>query len=297
MKAMTVSVLMITYNHSKYIKQAVESVLEQKTNFDFELIIANDCSPDNTDEIINDIIKNNPNGYKIKYYSHQKNIGMMSNFIFLTEQAIGKYCALCEGDDFWTDNYKLEKQVSFLDSNLDYSICFHNVQILTNEGLITENPLIALDTSTILDLAKGNYIHTPSVVYRNHLIPKLPDYFKKAPVGDYFLHMLNAKYGKIKYIDENMAVYRVHETSYWSSKKQSERELIWIKFLKNIKENFSPEIQILIKNQIHTLKKNNKKIIGFGAPAKATTALNFIAATKPIMMAKKENNATISPRL
>ena len=130
MKAMTVSVLMITYNHSKYIKQAVESVLEQKTNFDFELIIANDCSPDNTDEIINDIIKNNPNGYKIKYYSHQKNIGMMSNFIFLTEQATGKYCALCEGDDFWTDNYKLEKQVSFLDSNLDYSICFHNVQIL-----------------------------------------------------------------------------------------------------------------------------------------------------------------------
>jgi len=259
MKAMTVSVLMITYNHSKYIKQAVESVLEQKTNFDFELIIANDCSPDNTDEIINDIIKNNPNGYKIKYYSHQKNIGMMSNFIFLTEQAIGKYCALCEGDDFWTDNYKLEKQVSFLDSNLDYSICFHNVQILTNEGLITENPLIALDTSTILDLAKGNYIHTPSVVYRNHLIPKLPDYFKKAPVGDYFLHMLNAKYGKIKYIDENMAVYRVHETSYWSSKKQSERELIWIKFLKNIKENFSTEIQILIKNQIHTLKKNNKE--------------------------------------
>ena len=63
----------------------------------------------------------------------------------------------------------------------------------------------------------------------------------------------------VKYIDENMAVYRVHETSYWSSKKQSERELIWIKFLKNIKENFSPEIQILIKNQIQTLKKNNKE--------------------------------------
>jgi glycosyltransferase involved in cell wall biosynthesis len=256
---MTVSVLMITYNHSKYIKQAVESILEQKTNFNFELIIANDCATDNTDTIIDDIIKINPNGYKIKYFSHKKNLGMMPNFIFLMEQAKGVYCALCEGDDYWTDNYKLQKQVNFLDENLDYSICFHNVQILTIDGIKTENPIIAFETSTIKDLARGNYIHTPSVMYRNHLIPKLPDYFKNAPVGDYFLHMLNAKYGKIKYIDENMAVYRVHETSYWSSKKQSERELIWIGFLKNIQENFSPEIQILIKHQINSLKKNNKE--------------------------------------
>ena len=252
---MTVSVLMITYNHSEYIKQAVESILEQKTDFDFELIIANDCSPDTTDEVVNDIIKTNPNGYKVKYFSHKKNIGMMPNFIFLMQQAAGKFCALCEGDDYWTDPLKLQKQVDFLEANLDYSICFHNVEILNNGLLKQDNPKKrTLETSTIFDLANGNYIHTPSVMYNNHLIPNLPEYFKNSPIGDYFLHMLNAKYGKIKYIDENMAVYRVHNSSYWSSKKQIEREIIWINFIKNIKENFEPKVQNLLEIQINRIK-------------------------------------------
>lgn len=252
---MTVSVLMITYNHSKYIKQAIESILEQKTNFDFELLIANDCAPDNTDEIVNEIIKTNPSGTKIKYYSHKKNIGIMPNFIFLIEKASGKYCALCEGDDYWTDSLKLQKQVDFLNSNIEYSICFHNVEILNKGELKQYNSKKRIpETSTILDLANGNYIHTPSVLYRNHLIPKLPDYFNNAPVGDYFLHMLNAKYGKIKYFDENMAVYRVHDTSYWSSKKQIDRELIWIDFIKNIKENFDSEVQSILEKQIIKLE-------------------------------------------
>lgn len=253
---MEVSVCMITYNHSNYIKKAIESILNQVTNFDFELIIANDCSPDNTNDIINNIIATNPNGHKIKYINLPTNIGIMPNFLSTLKLCNGRYVALCEGDDYWTNNNKLQIQADFLNQNLDYSICFHSIDIETN-GKISEDNITAkvASTTTIIDLAKGNYIHTPSVMYRNHLIPKLPDYFKNAPVGDYFLHMLNAKYGKIKYIDENMAVYRVHETSYWSSKKQSERELIWIGFLKNIQENFSPEIQILIEDQINSLKK------------------------------------------
>jgi glycosyltransferase involved in cell wall biosynthesis len=254
---MTLSIAMITYGHSKFIKQAIESVLMQQTTFDFELIISNDCSPDTTDEIVQEIIDTNPNGHKIKYFSHKKNLGMMPNFIFLLEQCRGNYIALCEGDDYWTDPQKLQKQVLFLEDNKEFSICFHNVKTLAGTQFNEENSRKNIaSVSTINDLATYNYIHTPSVVYRNGLIPEFPAYFSTAPIGDYFLHMLNAKYGKIKYIDEVMAVYRLHDTSYWSSKEKSDKLKIWIDFIQKIKENFDADIQIILDQQIKKCTKS-----------------------------------------
>ncbi|RZK16423.1 MAG: glycosyltransferase, partial [Flavobacterium sp.] len=98
-----VAVYMITYNHESYITQAIEGVLMQKTNFDYELIISNDCSIDNTDKIIKNIIDTNPKGYLIKYYNQKKNIGMNANFFFATDKCNGEYMAFCEGDDYWID--------------------------------------------------------------------------------------------------------------------------------------------------------------------------------------------------
>lgn len=256
---MTVSIVMITYNHTLYIKQAIESVLMQKTSFYFELIVSNDCSSDTTDEIISDVIKTNENGYKIKYFSHQKNLGMMPNFIFSLAQCKGKYIALCEGDDYWTDPLKLQKQVDFLEKNTDFSICFHNVFIQNNEILKKDNLKKRIPSvTTIYDLAKNNYIHTPSVVYRRGLIPVFPDYFKESPIGDYLLHLLNAKYGKIKYIDEIMAVYRIHDSSYWSSKENEDQDIILINFMNNIKEYFDTETQNIFEKQI--IKLQYKKL-------------------------------------
>ena len=254
---MKLSICMITYNHTDYLKQAIDGVLMQKTNFDYELVIANDNSPDNSDEIIQDYIKTHPEGHKIKYLHNTLNIGMMPNFVKALTNCSGEYIALCEGDDYWTDANKLQKQVDFLDNNLDYSICFHHASIDT-KGVITEDAITlkSNQTTTIEDLAKGNYIHTCSVVFRNKLFNQFPSYFAKAPVGDYFLHMLNARFGKIYCIEEIMANYRVHETSYWSSKQQEERTAIWIDFLENMKENFTAEIQILLTNQIEAVKRS-----------------------------------------
>lgn len=247
----TVSVNMITYKHESYIEQAIKGILMQQTDFDYELIIADDCSPDRTEEIVNDIIKTHSQGSKIKYLRHKKNIGMQANGIFAFNQCSGKYVALCEGDDYWTDPLKLQKQVDFLEANLDYSICYHKVQVLRN-GVLEEDDITSevLETTTIKDLAKGNYIHTCSVVFRNKLFNKLPKYFHNAPVGDYFLHMLNAKYGKIKFLNEFMSVYRLHNSSIWSSQTQSKREEIWIDFLKNIRKNFDSEVQEILNDQI-----------------------------------------------
>ena len=120
---------MITYGHEKYIEEAINGVLMQECRFPIELIISNDCSPDNTNNIINNIIKNHPKSDIIRYINHEKNIGMMPNFISALRNVNSKYVAICEGDDYWIDRFKLQKQVDFMEKNLDFSMCFHSVQI------------------------------------------------------------------------------------------------------------------------------------------------------------------------
>lgn len=205
-----VSVVMITYGHENYIRQAIEGVLMQNCDFDVELIVANDCSPDTTDYIINDIIQNHPQGKWITYHKHPKNLGMMPNFIFALQQAQGEYIALCEGDDYWTDPFKLQKQVDFLEANPDYVLCFHKVKILKTNGELVDDFITKVPENyeTQETLARlGNYIHTPSVVFRN-ILRKFPEEFEMSPIGDYFLYMMLAEHGKFKYMDEEMAVYR-----------------------------------------------------------------------------------------
>jgi len=207
---MKVSVCMITYGHEKYLQEAIEGVLIQECDFEVELIVANDGSPDGTDEIVKDIIANHPKGSWISYFKQQTNVGMMPNFIFALQQTKGKYIALCEGDDYWTDPLKLQKQVDFLEANPDYVLCFHKIKILKPNGELVNDFITKVPENyeTQVDLAtRGNYIHTPSVVFRN-VIKEFPFEFALTPVGDYFLYMLVTEHGKIKYIDQEMAVYR-----------------------------------------------------------------------------------------
>ncbi|MFK7059230.1 glycosyltransferase [Flavobacterium oreochromis] len=258
---MKISVCMITYNHEKYIKQAIESVLMQVTDFDFELIISNDNSNDYTDKVINDLLTSHPKANRIKYIKNQQNLGMMLNFVQALQNCQGEYVALCEGDDYWTDPKKIQKQVDFLDKNPSFSICYHSVAI--DEGTtISEDHITKKvnEHTTIHDLALGNYIHTCSVVYRNNLFVNFPDYFYYAPVGDYFIHLLNAQYGDIYHISEKMANYRIHNSSYWSSKADKERISIWIEFLEKITPLFNTEVQLILKKQIASHIKNKKKI-------------------------------------
>lgn len=202
-----ISVVMITYGHEKYIHQAIEGVFMQKTNFDIEFIIANDFSPDASDEIIRELIKKAPANITVKYTRHEKNKGMMPNFIWALEQASGKYTAVCEGDDYWTSEDKLQKQVDFLESNDDFSLCFHRVYYLKDEKLILTNHIEEDKEYTFSDITKHNFINTLSVVFRNGIV-KIPDWFHYIEIGDYPLWILLAEKGKLKYISEIMGVYR-----------------------------------------------------------------------------------------
>jgi len=253
-----VSVCMITYNHANYIEKAIDSILSQIGNFEIELVIANDNSPDNSEEIIKTCIQNNSTKHKIKYIRNTQNIGMMLNF----EQAInlcdGEFLAICDGDDYWTSPNKIQEQLDFLLVNKEFSICFHAVAI-DNKGVI-ENDAITkkLNPNTsINDLVKGNYIHTCSVLYNNIDKIKLPKNFSKVKVGDYYLHMLFAKKGNIHYIDKVLAHYRIHDTSYWSSKQQIDREKIWIDFIYSIKNEFDLSVKYKLNKQIFNMKRSS----------------------------------------
>lgn len=236
-----VSVVMITYGHENYISEAIRGVLMQKTDFPVEFIIANDHSPDNSDSVIKELIQNAPENITVKYHLHEKNIGMMPNFIWAFNQSKGKYVALCEGDDYWTDELKLQKQVDFLEQNEDYSICFHRTDDLLNGELVQLHYTFAGEqerTFTTPNIIKNNIIHTPSAVLRK--TEKIPDWFLELQMGDYPLYLLTSLKGKIKYLPEMMAVYRAG-VGVWGSKSTEFRELNLLKSLSVICKNFPDE--------------------------------------------------------
>ncbi|WP_445737896.1 glycosyltransferase family 2 protein [Mariniflexile sp.] len=252
-----VSVVMITYGHEKFIEEAVNSVLMQECDFHIELILANDASPDKTDSVIQHILKSHPRASSIHYFKHVHNIGMMPNFIFALKQCRGKYIALCEGDDYWTDSLKLQKQVDFLEANADYNICFHKVRLFNQaENKFTEDQLTreVPSSTNINDLAVGNYIHTPSVVIRNNFM--FPKWFVKSPIGDWSLYMIAVKNQKIKKLEAIMAVYRVHNKSIWSLKSEEYRVLKTIKSVELLisSKGISSETKKILKLQVRNLK-------------------------------------------
>ena len=210
-----VSVVMITYAHELYIQEAIESVLMQECDFEVELIVANDCSPDRTDAIVKDLIQTHPKGHWINYTRHETNKGMMGNFVWTLNRASSKYIALCEGDDYWTDPLKLQKQVDFLEGNAVYSMCSHQTESFFNHnkkisrtiGVFTEG----FEILTTKDIIRGGYIiHTSSLVLRKNTLNFL-EYFSQIHSGDIFLTLTGSLSGPIFVIQSIMSSYRLHE--------------------------------------------------------------------------------------
>lgn len=219
---------MITYKHEKFIAQAIEGVLVQKTDFDFHLFIGDDASPDNTSSIVEDYKKRFPG--KISYIRHETNIGMHANFMGLYSLAKTKYIALCEGDDYWCDEYKLQKQVDFLERNSNYVLCFTRGLIFNT---FSEQKQVNLDLETGKDLTIGHFIKrndqlTATVLIRNDANLKLPDFMIRSPFGDLLVYlwvMYNAS-AKAFCLPDVTAVYRIHSGGVHGHHHQSKEKLI-----------------------------------------------------------------------
>ena len=208
-----VSIAMITYNHEEFIEQSINGVLMQECNFEIELLISNDNSPDNTDSVIKKILKNHPKANLIKYINRTENVGMMPNFISTLTQCTGKFIALCEGDDYWTDPLKLQKQFDFLESNYDYSMICHNAKIIyegiDKEPISFNKKKVECDIN-INEIITQWAIPTASIFLRNEIINPLPTWFSEIYSGDFTIALLCANTGKIKFLPETMSIYRVN---------------------------------------------------------------------------------------
>ncbi len=217
---MKVSVCVPTYNHEAYIAQMLDGALQQQTTFPFEIVVGDDASTDQAPAIIRRYAEKYPD--RIRAYLHTTNLGPASprefagrnNVLFLLKACRGKYVALCEGDDYWTDPYKLQKQVDFLDTHVDFAICHHNVRVTYEDG--SPEHLFNLPSqkavSTVEDLLRDEwFMATASVMYRNYFLTEdFADWHAQAAAGDWALVIQLAARGKIGYLNEVMGVYRKH---------------------------------------------------------------------------------------
>lgn len=213
----TVSVITLVYNHQNTIKQCLDSILAQQTDFGIELIIGEDCSVDSSMEIISEYLDKYPE--IIRVITAEKNVGMMMNFHRCENSCRGKYIAICEGDDFWTNPDKLQKQVEYMENHSECSLCFHSHSNLYDDGTMKEVlPPLVKDIYTIQDilLYDGSFMATCSMIYRCEFVRKYPQWVIDAPVGDAPTMLYCAFNGHIKYIPHNMAVYRSSNNSAWS---------------------------------------------------------------------------------
>lgn len=216
-----VDIPMATYNHGKFIAQAIESVLAQKTDFEFRLIIGDDCSTDDTQAIVSDYARRHPG--RIETLFHPERLGVAHRDrvgVKLLRLCKAKYVSMLDGDDYWTSPYKLQKQVDFLEARPEFSMCFHDASVIYQDGSEPTRNMCRPDqkeVTTLEDLLAGNFIPTCSVLFRGALLAELPDWFFDMPTGDWPLNVLNAERGKVGYINEVMAAYRVHRGGYWST--------------------------------------------------------------------------------
>ena len=218
------SVCIQAYNHEKTIKRCLDSILLQKTDFDYEILIGEDCSNDQTRSICAEYAQRYPSKIRLFLHDRSNNIKIDGrptgryNFIYNLNSCRGKYIALCDGDDFWINDQKLQLQVDFLRKNNEYSLTHHAVREIyeidkSHKDVFKKQYEVGEQTK---ELVKFNYIHTVSVVFtKEHL--KIPEWYLEIRQGDWPLWILLSREGKIKYFKELMACYRIHSGGIWSA--------------------------------------------------------------------------------
>jgi glycosyltransferase involved in cell wall biosynthesis len=264
-----VSICIVTYNQEKYIAEAIDSVLMQKTDFEYEIIIGEDGSSDRTSSIVKAYKKKHPEKITL-FLNDRSNVIYIEgratarwNLINNLKHAKGQYIALLDGDDYWTDENKLQEQIDFLDSHPDHTICFHDVYIKKENSFEKETLFPGIIPLTFHQLLDNNFIPTCSVVYRKIFdFNEIPEWYKySAPMGDWPLHVLHAHKGKIGKINKAMATYREHDNGYWALPRANLETKIYLdnKALNCFYEHFKNDN--VLANYINTLVVRNKIMV------------------------------------
>jgi glycosyltransferase involved in cell wall biosynthesis len=241
------SVQMVTYNQERYVEQAIRSALMQRTDFDFEIVIGEDCSKDRTREICRRLAAEHPD--KIRLLEREKNLGMHENHRQTFFACRGQYIAFLEGDDFWTVPEKLQRQVEFLDAHPECVLCYHNVLIFdehTNEEAFYCRPNHPTITGLKEQLQEIS-VNTASVVMRNGLFEQFPEFGKDLIMGDWIFYIWIASMGKLGYLPDVMACYRQHDKGTWMQASVGDRIGNVFKMYDHVDEHFQGQYHDIIQ--------------------------------------------------
>ena len=212
---MKLSVSIVTYQEVDYIRQTLESVLQQKTNFPFEVVVGDDASTDGTREILEEIRAQWPD--QVRLLLPEKNYGDygLSNFMATVDACRGDYVAFLDGDDFWTSSDKLQRQVDFLDAHPECAICGHRINHVTDAGdhERSRRPARGGQVCAIDELLLDNFVHKISTVARHSAIATLPNWYRTTRIAsaDWVFNVLVGRNGRVGFIDEAMAVHRLRQ--------------------------------------------------------------------------------------
>lgn len=270
-----VSVFMISYNQQDYIIEALQSVLNQKTNFDYQIFLSDDASTDHTQQVVDAYLENHPKKENVTFVKQEKNLGWMPNFIYTLQKCKdsgAKYIALCEGDDFWTNENKLQKQIDLLEKNHDVVLACHQYKELYNDGRLIECPYFRRDFFNGNDSFKFDQkdfeefmrIQTMTIVFRSSALDlslrKKYEYYCDTHIKHHILD-----HGLGIYTKDFDAVYRIHTTNVFMSLDQRKKTKfsydVYKDLIKNNSSNgYSALLNSVMRDRISNELKNQKNI-------------------------------------
>lgn len=221
-----ISVLMVTCNHERYIRQAIESVVGQRTRYSLELVIADDASTDGTEAICREYAERYPQ--VVRYHRHSRSIGFYRNAAFVLGQCGGRYVALLDGDGYWTSLDHLEQRIEFLEKNPGVSLSFARAQVVDAHGQVLDVlPVPPSATPSFTDLLAWNFVSACTAIYRLDRRVRF-DCLEAMRYPDYFLHLIHAARGAMHFHDQQVAASRRHagEGAHAMAAEPSRRELL-----------------------------------------------------------------------
>lgn len=247
-----VSVCIVTYNHERFIAQAVESALMQDTDFDYEIVIGEDCSTDGTRAILLELRDRHPD--KIRLFLREENMGASRNFNDVFYSCRGEYVALLDGDDYWTCRHKLKKQVDLLEKYPECVLCGHKVYQAVDGRPFDPNSAVAPTDQEefrgIEELLRRNNIASCSVMVRNGLLKTFPPWYCQSPLGDWPFLVLHAQYGRAGFVNEVLGVHRQHAGGVWTGMPTVDVLLTEIKTAERLDRHFDGKYTAILNSYV-----------------------------------------------
>lgn len=260
-----VSICCLTYNHGPYIRECLDGLIMQKTNFAFEVLLHDDASTDGTVDIIREFEEKYPDIIKPIYQRENQfsqGVGVTRKFNF--PRVKGKYIAMCEGDDYWTDSLKLQKQVDFLESNLEFGGCATNNRIFYQKTYLFEDSVFEEEKIKFEDLCSSNKINSQTVLFKKDLLKNL-DWMQGLKIGDWALHLMITNQKPYYRLPDITTVYRIHDGGVHSLLKEDIKLRRRAEVLEAVYHNFelSIERQMLLRSSIAEIYR---RLLRYKAP-------------------------------